>query len=415
MSAFVLAGSLNAQWELLDDFEDGNLDGWTDYQEPDTASVLPTNMIVDDPFGLNQGGVFELTHGVQVTDIGTALNQTLSFAIPAAQQIVADLTDQTKVSTFYFKVGRPTVGGAPAEVDTVFSLASTQNSSETDPPLYYSQGSVIARYEKDGGIDYYDDSTYIPTGIANETGPPNDTNTYYEIWYVVNHSKLAAKGEFDIYIQGGTDFPTQTKLTGDTPALYRSAATDPLDTFTIITSTGNDAEKGKDPIYFDDFYIDNSGENLTSPTGGIDTTGIDVKFVNIATRGLVGANAGEELIAGFVLLGDNPQQVLIRALGPDLTDRGVAGVLSDPTFRVVNFGGTEVATNDDWGNATDNADVADAIAEASSDPSSALEDGSTDAAILVTLAPNDVYTVVVSSQVAGESGVALVEVFEMGQ
>jgi hypothetical protein len=143
--------------------------------------------------------------------------------------------------------------------------------------------------------------------------------------------------------------------------------------------------------------------------------GINVKFVNIATRGLVGANAGEELIGGFVLLGENPQQVLIRGLGPDLTDRGVPGVLADPVITVRNFAGDVVAENDDWGNATDNADVAEAIAAASSDPSSALEDGSADAAILVTLAPNDVYTVVVSSAVAGESGVALVEVFEMDQ
>ncbi len=141
--------------------------------------------------------------------------------------------------------------------------------------------------------------------------------------------------------------------------------------------------------------------------------GVDVQFVNIATRGLVGANAGEELIGGFVLLGENPQEVLIRGLGPDLTERGVAGALVDPVIEVRNFAGVVVATGDDWGDEANAADIAAAIAELSSDPASALADGSADAAILVTLEPNDVYTVVVSGK--GGSGVALVEVFEKDQ
>lgn len=141
--------------------------------------------------------------------------------------------------------------------------------------------------------------------------------------------------------------------------------------------------------------------------------GVDVQFVNIATRGLVGANAGEELIGGFVLLGENPQEVLIRGLGPDLTDRGVAGALVDPVIEVRNFAGEVVATGDDWSDETNAAEIAAAIAELSSDPASALVEGSADAAILVTLPPNDVYTVVVSGK--GSAGVALVEVFERDQ
>ncbi len=411
VSAFVLAGSLNAQWEVIDDFEDGDLAGWSEVQEVDNASVLPTNTVVDDPFDLGQGKVLEITHGVQAVGSTSALNQTVRMAIPEALRIVTDLTDQTKVSTFYFKVGRPVVGGSPAEVDTVFSLQSTEN--EDNGVLYYSSGSVIARYEKDGGIDFYDDTTYTPTKIANGNGPANDTNTYYELWFVVNHSTLAnpgAKGEYDLYIKGGTDFPTQTLLA--TGALYRSAAVKPLDTIVIITSTGNEADKGKDPIYFDDFYVDNSGLNLTSPNGS-SNDGLNVKFVNVATRGLVGANAGEELIAGFVVLGENPQKVLIRGLGPDLTDRGVSGVLADPMITVRNFAQQIVATNDDWGNAANNADVVAAIAQASNSADAELVDDSADAAIVVTLAPNDVYTVVVESATAGGSGVALAEVFEL--
>lgn len=146
-------------------------------------------------------------------------------------------------------------------------------------------------------------------------------------------------------------------------------------------------------------------------TGAVDPQeGVGTQFVNIATRGLVGANPGEELIGGFVLLGSNPQELLIRGLGPDLTDRGVPGALADPVIEVRNFVGQVVASGDDWGDEANADEIAAAIAALSADSNSALAEGSTDAAILVTLPPNEVYTVIVSGK--GEAGVALVEVFE---
>lgn len=422
LGSLLLSGSLFAQWQMIDDFESytagTELDpdhsnvatgDWNFYRSDDANyATIPMWGPVADPGDGSQGLVLELDPGVPSETLGG--NTTIERAVPTSAQIVDPFPATTK-ATFYFKYYRPLVDGSPAESDTTWGMVAESARNETTGIHAYGSYSVLGRTEIDGIIDIRDGGTY-----TNLTTSALQTNTWYEFWFVVDHGV----NTFTQYIKGGTDFPEITQLPAGSPinAAYRNATVDPLETILFITTTGGaDDRKGKDPIYIDDIYIDPSAENLTTPSGegGANDDGVNVKFVNIATRGLVGANAGEELIGGFVLLGENPQQVLIRGLGPDLADRGVAGVLADPKIEVRNFAGELVAENDNWGNATANADVAAAITAASSDPAAALEDDSLDAAILVTLAPNDVYTVVVSSNVAGGSGVALVEVFEMDQ
>ena len=41
-------------------------------------------------------------------------------------------------------------------------------------------------------------------------------------------------------------------------------------------------------------------------------------------------------------------QLVLRGLGPELADRGVAGALQDPMLEMHDASGNLVATNDDW-------------------------------------------------------------------
>ncbi len=117
-------------------------------------------------------------------------------------------------------------------------------------------------------------------------------------------------------------------------------------------------------------------------------------LINVAARTEVGTGA-DILIAGFTINGNVPKRLLIRALGPRLTDFGVGGVLADPQVQVFR-GSTMVASNNDV---------------ASIDASSAgLAVGSKDAALIVVLTPG-AYTAQVSG-VGGTAGVALIEVTE---
>lgn len=129
------------------------------------------------------------------------------------------------------------------------------------------------------------------------------------------------------------------------------------------------------------------------------------KMINVSARAYVGVGA-EVVIPGFVLDGDLPSQVLIRAIGPGLTERGVAGALQFPRIRVYDIAGNQIASNDGWGNLWDPSTISTASEIVGASP---LSEGSEDAALVLDLDPG-LYTV----QASGEdntTGVALIEVF----
>lgn len=119
------------------------------------------------------------------------------------------------------------------------------------------------------------------------------------------------------------------------------------------------------------------------------------RLFNVAARTEVGTGA-DILIAGFTINGNVPKRLLIRALGPKLTEFGVGGVLANPRLQVFR-GDTVVAENDDV-SATDTA-------------ASGLTVGARDAALVVVLVPG-AYTAQVSG-VGDTTGVALIELTEL--
>ena len=56
-------------------------------------------------------------------------------------------------------------------------------------------------------------------------------------------------------------------------------------------------------------------------------------LVNLSTRMLVGTN-DDVLIGGFIVTGNAPKVVIIRALGPSLAAAGISGALQDPTLEL---------------------------------------------------------------------------------
>jgi len=134
------------------------------------------------------------------------------------------------------------------------------------------------------------------------------------------------------------------------------------------------------------------GENLT-------------RLVNVSSRAFVGVG-DEVVIPGFIVQGDLPTRVLIRAIGPGLIKQDVAGVLEFPEITVYDFFGEVIAQNDGWGNLWNPETINEASALVGAQP---IDEGSEDAALILDLEPG-LYTVKVSGE-NQTSGVALVEVF----
>jgi hypothetical protein len=137
-----------------------------------------------------------------------------------------------------------------------------------------------------------------------------------------------------------------------------------------------------------------------------DSAAAAAQLVNVSTLGFVGR--GEDaLTAGFVISGDAPKRLLIRAVGPGLGAFGVGDALPNPQLALVPQGRAEpLATNDDW------PDLPNLRAAFSAAGAFTLETGSHDAALVITLEPG-AYTVVVSSADGATTGNALVEIYDL--
>ena len=114
--------------------------------------------------------------------------------------------------------------------------------------------------------------------------------------------------------------------------------------------------------------------------------------------------AGANVSVGFVVAGQTPRTVLIRALGPALEKFGVTDAMPDPVLTLYQ-GVTPIAVNDDWGGAS-------ALASAfASVGASTLGASAKDAALVVRLARGSY--AIEASEAGNAGGIVLVEIYEL--
>jgi arylsulfate sulfotransferase len=123
--------------------------------------------------------------------------------------------------------------------------------------------------------------------------------------------------------------------------------------------------------------------------------------LNLSTRGLVSSGEGA-LIAGFIVTGGDSKKVVLRALGPSLSQSDLTNTLADPVLTLRDSSGTVIATNDTWESDPGAAEIM-ANGLAPTDPA--------EAATVQTLAPG-AYTVVAEGQ-GPNLGIGLVEAYDL--
>ena len=130
------------------------------------------------------------------------------------------------------------------------------------------------------------------------------------------------------------------------------------------------------------------------------------QMANISTRGLV-LTGDNVMIGGIILVGPNPQRVIVRAIGPSLTVMGtpLPGRLMDTTLEIRDANGMAEGMNDDWRSTQEAEIIATTVP-----PPNDLE-----SAIVVTLpasAGGTGHTAIVRGK-NNTTGVGLVEVFAL--
>jgi sugar lactone lactonase YvrE len=126
------------------------------------------------------------------------------------------------------------------------------------------------------------------------------------------------------------------------------------------------------------------------------------QVLNVSTRGLV--QSGENvLIAGFTIGGLGPvgTSVLVRALGPSLTEVGVVNALPNPVLELHDASGALIGSNNNWKDTQE-----EAITNTHLAPTNDLE-----AAILMPLHGGAFTAVVISG--TGAPGIAVVDVYNL--
>lgn len=126
------------------------------------------------------------------------------------------------------------------------------------------------------------------------------------------------------------------------------------------------------------------------------------KAINLSTRMRV--QTGDEVgIGGFIITGNTPKHVIIRAIGPSLATFNVPNVLADPVLELHGPGAFATIRNDNWRESQNTEVEATGIP-----PGNDLE-----SAIVATLAPGP-YTAIVAGT-SNASGIGLVEVYDLNQ
>src|SRR5262249_52260817 len=77
------------------------------------------------------------------------------------------------------------------------------------------------------------------------------------------------------------------------------------------------------------------------------TLGGTPQLGNISTRAFV-QTGDNVMIGGFMIQGTEPKRVIIRAIGPELTQYGVPDALANPTLELHDGTGALIASNDNW-------------------------------------------------------------------
>jgi Metallo-peptidase family M12/Kelch motif len=239
-------------------------------------------------------------------------------------------------------------------------------------------------------VDIYDPvanswSTGVPFTTARRNFAADSNGTDHV--YIAGGYDTALSNTMEIFGPAtcATPTPSPTSTPG-TPTPSPSATATPPTTPTIPPATPTPSSSPTPPA--------------PTPTPSASPTPA-AQALNLSTRMqvLTGENVG---IGGLIITGTAPKHLLFRAIGPSLTQLGVANALAD-TVLSVQGPSFPTITNDNW---QDDPVQAAAIIATGIPPSNSLE-----SAIDVTLLPGS-YTAIISGK-NNLTGVGLIEVYDL--
>jgi hypothetical protein len=133
----------------------------------------------------------------------------------------------------------------------------------------------------------------------------------------------------------------------------------------------------------------------------VNTGGPSINLPNISTRAFV--QTGDNALIGGIMVGrgEGPTRVVARAIGPSLSNAGVANPLQDPTLELRDSHGILLAANDDWKDSQ----------QTEVESSGLAPQNNAESALVTRLGPG-AYTAIVRGK-SDSTGVGLVELYRL--
>lgn len=363
----------------------------------------------------------------------------------ASAKTLADLTIDN--SGLVDCTGAGTITGNPATIINnagTFTIASDSSDSPTsitvgqfnNKGLVRVKGSLVTTTytQSSGQLDlngYLDDGTPGPLSLARIEGHPIEldggtlTGSGIIVGDLVNNGGAILPGHSAgiLSVQGnytqGAKASLVLEIGGSEQGQYDqlvvsgSAKLDGSLTVRTINNFTPDPTTSFAPLQVASVVTGTFAQTSSNSDVAVTAKGIDVKVtgpnppppapVNISTR--LAVQTGENvLIGGFIVVGDagTTKKVLIRGLGPSLTQLGVPNALDDTVLELYDGSGNPIQTNDDWRTGGQEQEIKDTTIPPSDDRESAM---------IATLSPGN-YTAIVRGK-NDTPGVGQVEVYDL--
>ena len=266
-----------ATWEKIDDFEYENpADMWNTWFIAGQVGFIAIADIIEDPADKDNKALHFDINAYQM-DV-----HTLTAMLPKAETRIPDGTE----ATFYwrwFMAGHDTSPVIGFSLDEYEWMEPGAEGNDTERPwsdviVNWDYRTVILpnpTWRRDQHIDIYDNNRYeIAYTFPGELFE-FPAGQWFEFWkHVVNAPGASGADEYSVYARPLGGDQVRLIIGSSTPdlffdtALFRGQLNGDLLRFRLVSYTGaRNARYAGDMVLYDDFYIDYSGLNLTTPEG----------------------------------------------------------------------------------------------------------------------------------------------------
>jgi uncharacterized repeat protein (TIGR01451 family) len=305
-----------------------------------------------------------------------------------------------------------TIASLPVGSNSVFLITGHIPSGEASGTVYENAASVTSANDPNSENDSSVTSTSVvaaaPTLTTQASGPVllggsiSDTATLSGGFSATGTINFFVYGPNDSACSGSPTFVSTANVAGD--GQYNSGPFVPSapGTYRFVANYSGDnnnkatANACGDPT---ESVVVTAPTPTPSPTPTATPTATPSQAVNLSTR--LRAETGDKvMIAGFIITGNVPKDVVLRGLGPSLSRFGLTDLLQDPVLELRGSSGNLIFGNDNW------KDTQRSLIEGT--PFQPTDDRES---VIVTTLPPTAYTVILAGK-NQTTGVGTVEVYD---